>query len=362
MEIFRSLRDHFPSRRQLVRGLPGYLAALLMISVTALWVFWSFGELYWEGWWGPWYIRLAYLIPGGACLLLTLVAFKWPRLGGWLIILIGGAFTIWWSNGELRRLIQLFPVSGMLVVIGVLFLLEGRHRRLLRQSGWVPSDLWLLRNARYILAIGLPALIAIGWSVYWLPIVLTRFDDGDRGARLIKGNALELVWAPEGPGWNWKQEWGGYPSWSRLALYGMPPLGFEDKPGLATPDATGADMTATGLCRYLSADGTTLKAQPQNVWRMPTIEEIIRSLTRDGENAGCVPQAADDSGRRRSDCSRAADKETPLWAPDQSPIYYWAAEEHDAERAYYVGYNGAVNHQPKSWGNPRHSHRCVKAP
>jgi len=97
---------------------------------------------------GPWYIRLAYLIPGAACLLLTLVAFKWPRLGGWLIILIGSALTVWWSNGELRRLIQLFPVSGVLVVIGVLFLLEGRHRRRLRESGPIAGAL-LTRKPRF---------------------------------------------------------------------------------------------------------------------------------------------------------------------------------------------------------------------
>lgn len=30
--------------------------------------------------------------------------------------------------------------------------------------------------------------------------------------------------------------------------------------------------------------------------------------------------------------------------------------------AYFVSYSGAFNVQPKSWGNPRHGHRCVREP
>jgi hypothetical protein len=28
-----------------------------------------------------------------------------------------------------------------------------------------------------------------------------RLDDGDRGPRLVRGNGVQLIWAPEGPGW-----------------------------------------------------------------------------------------------------------------------------------------------------------------
>ncbi|RMD93222.1 MAG: hypothetical protein D6814_15915, partial [Calditrichaeota bacterium] len=51
---------------------------------------------------------------------------------------------------------------------------------------------------------------------------------------------------------------------------------------------------------------------------------------------------------------------SPLWAPNWSPIYYWAADEFNERQAYYVSYNGYVQHQPKSWGNPRHGYRCVR--
>ena len=43
--------------------------------------------------------------------------------------------------------------------------------------------------------------------------VSQRIDDGDHGARLVHGNELDLVWAPDGPGWprtgaNWHEAQG----------------------------------------------------------------------------------------------------------------------------------------------------------
>jgi hypothetical protein len=118
-------------------------------------------------------------------------------------------------------------------------------------------------------------------------------------------------------------------------------------------------MNTTGLCCYLAEDGVTIMYEPQYIWRMPTVDEIVRSLVIHGENAGCTW----DGESLRADCDVRPDKETPLWAPDWSPIYYWAADEHDEHRAYYVSYNGeGVNYQPKSWGNSRHGYRFVREP
>lgn len=325
--------------------------------------------MYHEGWWGAWYNRLPYLIPGTVFLTLTLVAITWPRLGGWLIILIGGAFTLFFMDidivdGKLtvERDLGGFLVSGSAVVLGALFLLEGyfqRHRASPEAATLKP---WWLRNLRYLLATGLPLLIVISFSAVMLPVVLTRVDDGDRGARLIEGNGVTLIWAPEGPGWNWKQPWGGYPSWHRVALYGMPPVGMEEKPGYgweAGKYATAEEMAAYNLCRYLSEDGLTLMDTPQDIWRMPTVDEYVRSFSRHGENAGCTWHG---EYKQQVTCDIQPDKETPLWAPDQSPVYYWAADEYDAQRGYFVAYNGFVNATRKTSGNPRHSYRCVKEP
>jgi hypothetical protein len=283
------------NRLGLRRRLPGYIATALVILTTTFWTYWGVGEMYYEGWGMAFPDPMRYLIPAAACLALTLVALTWPRLGGWLLIIIGVAFTAWWwrlaaARGwlSLKWILGTFPVSSLLILTGVLFLLEGRYRRQQRAEGWTPPKKWLRRNLRYVLAIGFPLLIVIGVSAYFAPLLLTRLDDGDRGARLIEGNGVILVWAPKGPGWNWTQPGDGHLSWDHLALYGVPPIGFGDKPGYENRHATAEDMETTGLCHYLSEDGTTLMVEPQYIWRMPTTDEIVRSLVRGGENAGCT--------------------------------------------------------------------------
>jgi hypothetical protein len=128
--------------------------------------------------------------------------------------------------------------------------------------------------------------------------------------------------------------------------------------------ATEADMITTGLCRYLSEDGTRLMPEPQGIWRLPTTDEVVRSLVHRGESAGCTW----DGASTEAECARQPNKDTPLWAPDEAPIYYWTADESDAESAWYVPYTGGlryggmIGHQPKHWGNARHGFRCVREP
>lgn len=349
---------------------PGWIARLLLIAITSAWCYWSLGEMYHEGWWGPFYIRLIYLIPGAGFLLLTLIGIRWPRLGGWLIILIGGAFSIMFLDihivdGKLtmdRDLVG-FLVSGPLVLLGALLVLEGRNQRRRMAAGWQPHPRWWRRNLAYLLALAPPLVIAIGMSAYQLPIVLTRVDDGQRGARQIEGSGGQtLVWAPEGPGWNWRQDYGGYPSWDMVALYGLPPVGMDDKPGYGwdyEKFASAEEMARYNLCLYLSADGLSLEAEPQNIWHMPTVNDYARAFARHEQNAGCLWQGP---GHSQMDCATLPDKESPLWATDLEPIYYWAAEEHSQTMAYFVSYNGWVNYTNKTGGNPRHSYRCVREP
>lgn len=357
------------NRSKLRRRLPGYIATGLVILTTTFWTYWGVGEMYYEGWGMPFPHPMRYLILAAACLALTLVALTWPRLGGWLLIILGGTFTAWWwrlaaARGwlSLKWILGTFPVSSLLILTGVLFLLEGRYRRQRRAEGWTPPKGWLRRNRRYVLAIGFPLLVVIGVSVYFAPLLLTRMDDGDRGARLIEGNGVTLIWAPKGPGWNWTQPWDGHLSWDHLALYGVPPIGFGDRPGYENRHATVEDMETTGLCRYLSEDGMTLMVEPQDIWRLPTTDEIVCSLIRGGENAGCTWDG--ESGH--AGCIRQPNKDTPLWASDMEPIYYWSADEYDEEEAWYVPYTGGgryggvISYQPKDWGNPRHGYRCVR--
>ena len=109
------------------------LARGIMILITTFWTYWSVGEMYHEGWWGPFYILLLYLIPGTAFLVLTLVAIKWPKIGGWLIIIFGAAviflfLDVSFVDGKIsieREPIG-FIISLPLITLGFLFLVEAR--------------------------------------------------------------------------------------------------------------------------------------------------------------------------------------------------------------------------------------------
>lgn len=293
-------------------------------------------------------------------LLPALVAFRWPVVGGMLILLVGIFALFFFSN-------DVALIGLMIALVGVAFFVDGLIQwRVLAQATPSPTS-WWYRNWRYALACGIPLFVFVGVSIYMLPIVLSRVDDGDRGARLIEGNEITLIWAPEGPGWNWQQSWGGYPAWQSLALYGVSPIGLENKPGYARQAkgsenavfASAEDMARTNLCRYLSADGKTLMIEPQNIWRMPTTDEIVRSLGRHGVNAGC--KWAGEFARQVA-CDILPDKESPLWATDQSVIYYLSADSYRSNLGYFVAYNGTVNATHKLGGNPRHGYRCVKEP
>lgn len=92
--------------------------------------------MYHEGWWGPFYIRLIYLIPGTAFLALTLVAIKWPQFGGWLIVIFGGLFTIMFmdihiveSKLSVDRDLTGSLVSAPLGFLGILLLMMDNHIR-----------------------------------------------------------------------------------------------------------------------------------------------------------------------------------------------------------------------------------------
>ena len=345
-----------PLRENQRKRLPGMIAAGLMILVTLLWTFWGTAEMYHEGWWGAWTNRLPYLIPIAVCLLPTLLGISWPFVGGGLILAL--SVFVFFFFGP-----QLFFFYLPAAAVGGLFIWDGRMKRRAPEA-FPKSEVWWRRNLLRIMAIGGTLTTMFAVSAFNLPIVLTRIDDGDRGARLIEGNGVALIWAPEGPGWNYRQPWGGFPSWQSLALYEVSPVGLDDKPGneWGAPDfayASSEDMQNGNLCSYLSADGLTLMQERQDIWRMPTADELVRSLGRHGINAGCTWDGV--VGQRVS-CEVQPDKESPLWSTDFAAIYYWAADEFDENEAVFVSYNGWVNATHKTSGNPRHSYRCVRAP
>ena len=92
---------------------------------------------------------------------------------------------------------------------------------------------------------------------------------------------------------------------------------------------------------------------------MPTTDELVRSLGRHGENAGCQWQG---EFRQQVECALRPDKESPLWATDHPAIYYWTTDSFDESQGYFVAFNGTVSAAYKLSGNPRHSYRCVREP
>ena len=111
-------------KRELILG---WIAAGISILVASLWAFWGTIEAFHEGWWQPTLggrIRYAlmYLTPMAIVLLLTLLAIRWPRLGG-LMFFAGGAWFSWiiflrsWPDIDLNVVISWLPVT--LVVVGV---------------------------------------------------------------------------------------------------------------------------------------------------------------------------------------------------------------------------------------------------
>ena len=129
-------------------------------------------------------------------MIFSVLAIRFPYVGGGFLIVAGLAFAIWWlvpmiSSGfySLDVAIERLLLSGGFALVGVLFILDGRHNPRTEDV----NKAWILRNLRMVIAIGIPilaGLIVAGWN---LPIVLTRLDDGDRSARLIEGNQVMLI-------------------------------------------------------------------------------------------------------------------------------------------------------------------------
>jgi len=340
--------------------IPGWVGTGLITILNALWLYWGLGEAFYEGWGVPDTPWILFLSISLVAIIFSILTIKFPYLGGTIFILAGLAFAAWWLIPGIRNgFVSLNIVFGRLVLsggfslVGILFILDARFN----PKSSVTKKSWWFKNARLLFSVCVPVAVGLLVAAVNLPVVLTRVDDGDRSAREIIGNDVHLIWAPSGPGWNWKQDFGGYPSWDSLASYGNDPLGLETNK-LSGRHAADADMKSFGLCTYLDENGTELMKTPQNIWRMPTVDEIARSLSRHNKNAACSWR----NELGKLECLLSPDKETPLWAPDQPPVYYWAGESFDLENAYYVSYTGFVSNQPKNWGNPRHGYRCVKDP
>src|SRR5262249_10332562 len=97
---------------------------------------------------------------------------------------------------------------------------------------------------------------------------------------------------------------------------------------------------------------------PLDVWRLPTVEEVVLSLCRHGRPAG----GSWDAGSASARFQIMPDKESPLWDGHCKIIYWWNGTEVDADGALRVSFNGHAMPVPKKVAYGYLGLRGVKGP
>ena len=274
------------------RQIVGWIAVVFSTVITCFWAFWGIVENFHEGWYyesllSNLGLMLAqYLSPMLIFMGVTLISIFWPRVGAGLHGIL--ALVVAWFFQVLTNTVALFLMVP-LIGLGVLYWFGRPQPRKLALS----------------LAVALPMLTLIISGTKPVLRVSQRIDDGYLQARLVHGNGVVLVWAPDGPGW----------------------------------PRTGANWyEAQQVCQHLSQDGLSLSPEPQHIWRLPAVDEAVRSMARHGQNSSGVWEAE----TARATYKTTPDKESPLWNTHSQVIYWWTATEVDEEHAYIIVYDGKV--------------------
>lgn len=301
-----SLKSHWTRRR-----LFGWLAVALSTSIASFWAFWGIIENFHEGWFheslllNTGLMIVQYLSPLIIFVSLTLLAIAFPRVGSVAHVFAGLLLSL--LLFDLNDTVAMLFVIGPMLILGTLYWYGRPHPR----------------RAAYLLAVGLPALTLVVCGVEPVVRILGRVDDGNLQARMVEGNGVRLVWAAEGIGW---------------------------------PNEGVTWHEAFRRCQHLSEDARTLSEIPENVWRLPTVEEAVRSMTRHGVNSGGIW----DGQTKAATYEVRPDKESPLWNVHSQVIYWWTATEIDDEKAYIIVYDGKVWPRRKRFAPAYLAYRCVK--
>ena len=285
----------------------GWIAVSISLMALTFWSFWGSIEAFYEGWYhrSLWMnlglTVIQYLFPVLVLMVAALTAVLLPRVGGALHGILALAIL-----ARFRTPAGLVLIAIPLAVLGILYWF-GR----VQPRKWALYAICFLPTATMIVCGTVPA-----YRVY------ERVDDGYRGMRTVAGNEVRLRWAPAGPGW---------------------------------PERGGNWYIAQHSCAYLSSDGAQVADQPQGIWRLPTADELVRSMTLHEQNAG----GSWDASRGIPNYRLTPDKESPLWNPYSLVIYWWTATEFNEEQAYRLSYNGRAMVTPKKAGADYYGFRCV---
>jgi hypothetical protein len=291
----------------------GWCAVSCSTLVACFWSFWGIIENFHEGWY---HAALAdnllmmvgqYLLPMLIFMAAGVVAIFFPRTGG-AVHLAAAILAVWHFRGASSMVVYL-AIAGPLVLMSISYWLGRPQPR-----RWAVSVLVALPLVTMLICGAEPAFR-----------VASRWDDRDLGIRMVQGNGVLLEWAPAGPGW--------------------------PNHGVSWNDAV-------RTCRLLSDDGLRLADTPQDIWRLPTIDEVVRSSHRLGKLA----DGSWDSETGLATFRIRPDKESPLWDVHSKIIYWWTATEVDADRALRICYNGHVMVLPKKVAYGYLGFRAVKSP
>lgn len=295
------------------KSIIGWIGVSITTIFSSVWAYWGAIENFHEGWYSTsiwenlFMLFFQYLLFTIIFVSLAVIILKWKKIG-LVLHFITAVFSYWFFSGAT------FSVIGLMIVIPIIALGFVYYFGEPRPKKWA-----------YKLLIGLPLIIILVVSIPQGIKVSKRFNDNDFGMRTVQGNGLILTWAPRGPSW---------------------------------PDQGISWDEAQRICKYLSEDGTVIMKEEQNIWRLPTVDEAVRSMMLHGKNAGGVW----DSSEGKAAYERTPDKESPLWDVHSKVIYYWTSDTstQDERKAYIIVYHGGIYAKRKIDGQSYLSFRAVK--
>jgi len=293
-----------------VRLILGWACVAAATLASSFLGYWGILENFHEGWHHPTLLlriawMFAYLSFMFIFMLLSLVCVRWP-LAGFSIFVVVALFALWFFHASTAT-IQMIVAPAVLIGLGFAF-------------GRPTPKVWAYR---LIMLLPLVTVFVVGVGPAWR--VAMRVDDGNRGMRYLSDNSVDLIWAPQGPGWPTQ--------------------------GMSWHDAV-------ERCKYLDKDGASVADTPQDIWCLPTVEEAVRSQCLHGKNSGGNWDATDAT----ASYSQRPDKESPLWDIGSQVVYWWTATEVNDEQAYIIVYDGKVWPRRKTVSAGHLGFRAVKSP
>ena len=287
------------------KKLIGNFSFSICLFLTSVWAFWGIIENFHEGWYFDSFWKniglmfIQYLSPVLIFMMLSLISILKNKIGALLFLTVGIALAL------IANRFNYFVILPFFVLAVLIRLSEYTNKKL-----------------KYKLITFIPLSILFVFAIEPAYRISQRYNDNYFGTRTISQNGVSLVWAPRGPGW---------------------------------PDKGVSWYEAQKTCTYLTDDGTSLAETPQNIWRLPTIDEAVRSMQRHGKN--CMGKLND---KGQAEYKIKPDKETPLWNPHSQIIYWWTNSETDSLHAYIIVYNGKIWKRNKNFSPDYLGFRAVK--